>query len=144
MVDQESRIQQAIEEISGNESLLEMLETEAATEMLDWGKAMVTMLVKQTADLDDHEAELALDSRLRMVRQFMRSVGNWAAGKYTDPEDRKQLRDRLLGQYKVIQGKEGKLPSPEQLDATLSQVDDPDNTPQQLLLNLRGLLDEPH
>jgi hypothetical protein len=142
MVDMEARVQKAIEDITGNESLLEMLDTEAAAEMLTWGKSMAALLVKQTENLDDAAAELALDSRLKAVRQFMRSTGTWAAGKYTDPEDRVQLRERLLGHTKLIFGEETHLPSAEDLDAVLNRVDDKQNTPQQLILKLKELLHE--
>ena len=142
MVDIESRIQKAIEEITGNESLLEMLETEAATEMLEWGKSLVASLVRQTESMDDAAAQEFLDAHLRSVRQFMRSAGNWAAGKYSDPEDRMQLREKLLGHRRVIQGDDGSLPPAEELDTILSQVDDTANTPQQLILNLEQLFSE--
>ena len=108
-----ARVQKAIEEITGNESLLEMLDTEAAAELLEWGKSKATSLVTQTDGLDDATAELALDSRLKAVRQFMRSAGNWAAGKYIDPADRIQLREKLLGYAKVIFGEDAQLPSAE-------------------------------
>jgi hypothetical protein len=140
MVDVESRIQQAIDEITGNEALLEMLETEAAAEMLEWGKSMVTALVNQTQDLE----ETVLDARLKQLRQFIRTVGNWAAGKYADPADRVQLRDKLLGQYKAIYGAEVRLPAPDHLEAVLNQTADPGNSPQQLILNLRQLFNESH
>ena len=45
-----SRVQRVIEEMLGNEALLEMLETDAAAEMLNWGTAMATSLVKTTED----------------------------------------------------------------------------------------------
>ena len=141
MVDMEARHQKAVEEITGNESLLEMLETEAATEMLEWGKSMVAALVEQTENLDDAAAELALESRLKAVRQLLRSAGNWAAGKYTDLEDRVQLREKLLAHLKVIRGTDSPLPSADEMDAVLNQVDDAQNTPEQLILKLKELLD---
>ena len=113
MADMEARIQKAVEEITGNESLLEMLDEEAATEMLEWGKSTVTSLVKETEGMDDEAAELALDERLKAVRQFMRSAGNWAAGKYTDPADRLKLREKLLVHAKVIFEDESHLPAAE-------------------------------
>ena len=142
MADIEAREQKAVEEISGNEALLEMLETEAASEMLEWGTAMVTSLVRQTGDLEDGEAEQALEARLKAVRQFMRSAGNWAAGKYSDQTDRVKLRDKLLENLKVIQGDDAHLPSAEEMDSVLNQVDDSQNTPQQLILKLKELLNE--
>ena len=131
-----------MEDITGNESLLEMLDEEAAAEMLDWGKAAVASLVKQTDGLEDDEAEIELDRRLKSVRQFMRSAGNWAAGKYTDPADRAQLRDKLVGHAKVIYGADAQLPSAEQIDTVLNQMTVQGNSPKQLVQNLRGLFNE--
>src|SRR5215217_6113926 len=102
MVDMEERVGRAIEEIAGNEALLEMLETEAAEEMLEWGKTRAISIVKQTEGMDEAEAEQVALPRLKAVRQIMRSVGNWAAGKYADPESRVQLRDNLLQYFRVI------------------------------------------
>jgi hypothetical protein len=142
MADIESRVQKAIEEITGNESLLEMLDEEAAAEMLDWGKAMVASLVKQIDDLDDAAAERELDARLKAVRQFMRSAGNWAAGKYVDPADRAQLREKLLGHAKVIYADDSHLPSAEKMDALLGQMDVQPITQKQSILSLKELFNE--
>lgn len=136
----EERIHRAIDEIAGNEALLEMLETEAAVEMLEWGNAMVVSLVSKTEDMDDLTAEEVLEPQLKAVRQVMRSAGNWAAGKYIDPESRIQLRDKLLGNFRTILGDDARLPSTEEMDALLGQVDEPGNTPHQLILKLRDLV----
>ncbi len=143
MVEIGARVQRVIEEMTGNEALLEMLETEAATELLDWGIEMATSLVKRTKGMDEATAEQVLLPRLKAVRQTMRSVGNWAAGKYVDPASRLQLRDKLLENFKAIFGAEAPLPSPEKMDELLNQVDDKNNTPQQLILKLKQSLEEP-
>lgn len=135
MVDTSERIQRVIDEITGNEALLEMLETEAATEMLSWGTEMATSLAKKTED------EEALLPRLKAVRQTMRSVGNWAAGKYVDPADRLRLRDNLLQHFKAIFGKDANLPPAEKLGELLNQVDDHTLTPYQLIKKLRAMLE---
>ena len=109
MVDINSRVQRVIEEILGNEALLEMLETDAAAEMLNWGTAMATSLVKKTNDLDDLAANLAIMPRLKAVRQSMRSIGNWAVGKYIDPQDRVELRDKMLERFRVIFGENARF-----------------------------------
>ena len=142
MVDLNSRVQRVIGEMLGNEALLEMLETDAAAEMLSWGTAMATALVKTTNDLDDLAANLAIMPRLKAVRQSMRSIGNWAVGKYIDPEDRVELRDKLLERFRVIFGENARLPSNEQFDELLNQVDDKNNTPYQLILKLKQLLED--
>jgi hypothetical protein len=142
MSDFGTRIERVIEEMTGNESLLEMLDTEAATEMLNWGIATAKSVVSKTQDLDDFAADLAILPRLKAVRQSMRSIGNWAAGKYADAASRVQLRDKLLENFKVIFGEDSQLPSADKLDAVLNQVDNKTNTPNQLILKLQQLLEE--
>lgn len=134
------RIQRVIEEMTGNEALLEMLETDAATEMLDWGKSLVTTVVKRTEDMDDITADLALLPRLKAVRQSIRWVGNWAAGQYSDLTDRMQLRDKLLRNFETIFGEDAKLPTETQLDAVLNEADNRSNSPLQLILKLKSLI----
>jgi hypothetical protein len=102
---------------------------------------MATSLVKQTEGLEDDTAELALLPRLKALRQAMRSVGNWAVGKYTDPESRVQLRDKLLEHLKAIFGEEPPLPSAEALGELLNRVDDRTLTPYQLISELRLVLE---
>lgn len=142
MADFSARIQRVIEELTGNESLLEMLDTEAATEMLNWGIATAKSIVTKTQELDDFSADLALLPRLKAVRQSMRSIGNWAAGKYADVESRVQLRDKLLENFRVIFDEDARIPSADKLDTVLNKVDDKTNTPSQLVLKLKELLEE--
>jgi hypothetical protein len=110
--------------------------------MLNWGIATAKSIVSKTQDLDDFAADLAILPRLKAVRQSMRSIGNWAAGKYTDAASRVQLRDKLLENFKAIFGEDSYLPSAEKLDAVLNQVDDNANTPNQLILKLKQSLEE--
>jgi len=142
MADFGTRIERVIEEMSGNESLLEMLDTDAATEILNWGIATAKSLVTKTQDLDDFAADLAILPRLKAIRQSMRSIGNWAAGKYADTASRIQLREKLLENFRVIFGGDATLPSADKFDSVLNQVDDKTNTPNQLILNLKQALDE--
>ena len=142
MADMEARVQKAMEDITGNESLLEMLDEDAASEMLAWAKSTVTSLVRQTEGLDDEAAQLALEQRLKAFRHFMRSAGNWAAGKYTDPADRLELREKLLGHAKVIYEDDSHLPSPEKMDAILNQMSAQPDTQKQSILHLKELFNE--
>jgi hypothetical protein len=142
MANLSARLERAIEEMSGNEALLEMLETEAAAEMLNWGIATAQSVIERTRELDDFTADLSLLPRLKAIRQSMRSIGNWAAGKYRDPESRLQLRDRLLEHFRIIFDERRELPTPRQMDDLLGQVDDKDRTPRQLILKLSDLLDQ--
>jgi hypothetical protein len=144
MAESNARVERIIEEMTGNEALLEMLETDAATEMLNWGIATAKSVATKTLDLDDFAAELTLLPRLKAIRQSMRSIGNWAAGKYVGPDSRVQLRDKLLTNFHTIFGEEKQLPSAEKMDEVLNQVDDKTNTPHQLVLKLRQTLEEPN
>src|SRR5918996_984923 len=99
MADLNARMERVIEEMTGNEALLQMLDTDAAKEMLNWGIATAKSMISKTMEYDDFAADLAILPRLKAIRQSMRSIGNWAAGKYTDPASRVQLRDRLLGNF---------------------------------------------
>lgn len=143
MAEMNDRLQRAIEELIGNEALLEMLDTEAAMEMLNWGIATARSIVTRTSELDDFTADLALLPRLKALRQSMRSIGNWAAGKYVDPASRIQLRDKLLGHFSTMFLDERPLPPPEKVDAVLSTVDDTTNTPCQLVQKLTQLIEAP-
>ena len=134
-------MERVIEEILGNEALLEMLETEAATEMLNWGIDMAKSLVKKTGEMDEPVANLTLLPRLKEIRQSMRSIGNWAAGKYKDEASRKELREKLLERFRVVFGERTILPTDKELDRLLSQADDKNKTPYQLIIQLRDLLE---
>jgi len=78
--------------------------------------------------------------RLKAVRRSMRSIGNWAVGKYVEPEDRIQLRDKLLEQFKLIFGDNVQLPTITEMDELINQVDDSSNTPQQLIMKMVQLV----
>ena len=142
MADLNTRIERVIEEMTGNEALLEMLETDAASEMLNWGITTAKSIVNKTKALDDFAADLSLLPRLKAIRQAMRSIGNWAAGKYAEPASRIELRDKLLDRFRTIFGEEAPLPSAEKMDAVINQVDDKSNTPHELVLKLRRLVEE--
>jgi hypothetical protein len=142
MADLHARMESVIEELAGNEALLEMLETDAAKEMLNWGITTAKSMISQTRDLDHLAAELAVLPRLKAIRQSMRSIGNWAAGKYKDPGDRFELRDKLLGNFRTILGERRELPSARQMDEVLSQVDDKRHSPHDLILKIRDLFEQ--
>lgn len=143
MAETNTRMQRVIEEISGNEALLGMLDTEAALEMLNWGINTARSVVSRAAELDDFTADLAILPRLKAIRQSMRSIGNWAVGKYADPASRIHLREKLLAQLRTIFGDEWPLPAPQKIDEVLSHVDDPTRSPQQLVLEFKQLIEEP-
>lgn len=141
MADIKARVERVVEELMGNEALLEMLETEAATEMLNWGIEMAKSLVKKTDQLDEPSASLALLPRLKEIRQSMRSIGNWASGKYVDAASRVELREKLLERFRAIFGERMVLPTTTELDRLLNQADDKNKSPQQLIVQLKDLLE---
>ena len=141
MSDIDSRIQRAAAELTGNESLLSMLETDAADAMLAWGINMSTAIVGGTNEMDDPAAEKWLMPRLKAVRSSMKAIGYWAVGKYSEGESRVQLRDTLLEQFRIMLGDDAILPAADELDALLSQVDDAENTPHQLVQKIIELIE---
>jgi hypothetical protein len=143
MADLNARVERVIEELTGNEALLGMLDTEAAQEMLNWGITTAKSMLNKVEGSDDFAADLAIVPRLKAIRQSMRAIGNWAAGKYADPASRIQLREKLLRHFRTIFGEERPLPSTEKMDEVLNRVDDRSQTPHQLILKIRELLEEP-
>jgi len=142
MTDINIRIQNAKKEITGNEALLDMLDADAATEMLNWGIGMAASVAQQTESMDDATAELVVEPGLKAARQALRSIGNWAAGKYVDADDRVQLRDKLLEQFVLIFGDKSKLPPVDLLEKLLNEVDAAGNTPHQLILKLKNIIEK--
>lgn len=120
MTDIKTRIENARKTVTGNESLLDMLEAEAATLLLNWGIELAGQIAQSTDGMDDASAELNLEPRLKSLRQFMRATGNWAAGKYSDATTRAQLKEKLLEHWKTMHGKDAKLPSADSLDGLLA------------------------
>lgn len=122
--------------------MLDMLDADAATEMLNWGIAMVTALVKKTEGMDDATAEQILEPQLKAVRLTMRSGGNWAAGKYEDPTNRASLQTKLAEYRSVIFGEHATILPDTVLASLLNQVDDKSKTPLQLVQNLKSAMGE--
>lgn len=136
----DDRIERAKKEISGNESLLEMLEEDAAIEMFDWGQALATSIASDTDGMDDAAADEAMAPRLKALRQALRSIGNWAVGKYSDPADRASLKEKLPGQLQLILGDRSKDLSTDELGRLIDEVDAQGQTPRQLILKIKDLI----
>jgi hypothetical protein len=142
MSTQEARLQKATAEIAGNESLLEMLDAEAAAEMLNWAKTVVATLVQTTDGMDDVAAETYLEARLKAVRQTMRSVGNWAAGNYSDPDSRAQLRDKLQENLKTIYGEGKNIPPADRIESFLNRPSFMSQTQLQSVQDFKSMLEQ--
>jgi hypothetical protein len=76
-----------------------------------------------------------MEPRMKALRQFLRGVGNWAAGKYDAPS-RADLKIKLDEQWKTMLGNE----SPAGIEGMLDLVDDTKNTPHHLILTLKETL----
>lgn len=139
MTNLDTRIERAKKEISGNESLLEMLEAEATTEMFAWGQMLAASIVNDTDGMDDAAAEEATAPRLKALRQSLRSIGNWAVGKYSDPADRASLKEKLYEQFQIILGDRSKHLSAGELNKIIDSVDEPGQSPLPLILKIKEL-----
>ncbi|RIK28757.1 MAG: hypothetical protein DCC56_15170 [Anaerolineae bacterium] len=141
MTDIKIRIENAKKTITGNESLLDMLDAEAATMLLNWGMELAGGIAQSTSGMDDASAELSMEPRLKALRQFIRATGNWAAGKYADASSRAQLKDKLLEHLKTMRGANASLPSAAELDGLLANSTGA--TQQQSIAKLKELLAKP-
>lgn len=137
MTDIKTRIENAKKVITGNESLLDMLDADGATSLLNWGNDLAGQIAQSTEGMDDSSAELNIEPRLKALRQFMRSVGNWAAGKYADAESRAPLKDKLLEHVQTMNLAKFEISSASGLENLLMMGG---NTQGQAILKLRDLL----
>lgn len=142
MTNLDARIKRAKKEISGNESLFDMLEADSANEMFNWGLSLAASLARGTEGMDDSAAQEAMAPRLKALRQALRSVGNWAAGKYSDPADRLQLKGRLLEQFQLILGGSVSISSVE-LNRVIDSVEAQGSSPHPLILAMKAFIEKP-
>jgi hypothetical protein len=140
MTNLDARIERAKKEISGNESLLDMLEENAAVELFNWGLEMAASIARETGGMDDAAAGEVTAPRLKALRQALRSMGNWAVGKYSDPGDRASLKEKLNEQFQLIMGDESKRLAAGELNKVIDSVDAPGQTPQQLIATMKELI----
>ena len=138
MTDIKTRVEIAKKVVTGNVSMLDMLETAPATELMNWGIELAAQIAQDTNGMDDTTAEQAMEPRMKALRQFLRGAGNWAAGKY-DAASRPDLKNKMSEHWKTLRGKD----LPVDLGKLLSLVDDEAITPHQLILNLKELLSLP-
>jgi hypothetical protein len=135
MAEINARVENAKKVITGNVAMLDMLEAEPATELMNWGIELAAQIAQSTEGMDDTAAEQTLEPRMKALRQFMRAAGNWAAGKY-DAASRADLSAKLGEQWKTML----KRDAPAGLDALMHLVDDTTKTPLQLILKLKESL----
>ncbi|MCP4358905.1 MAG: hypothetical protein GY796_12875 [Chloroflexi bacterium] len=134
------RIIRMVERILENESLTSNLEDEAAKALINWGVALVEMLGKQTAGMEDAEAEEALYPQEKAVRRLMRLINRWALHLGEDNSaTSQQFMPQILEQIVRIYGDKKIIPERPDWEAFLSHslVDSPTH----LVVSLRNFTD---
>ena len=135
MTDIQTRVENAKKLVTGNESLLDMLDADAASELYNLGLDLAVRIAQATNGMDDAAADQYLEARMKALRQFLRTIGNWAAGKY-DVSGRAGLSEKLNEQVKMVIDME----SLKGLQRLLDLVDDKNNTPRALILKIKESL----
>ncbi len=135
------RTNRVVESILENETLTADLDDVAAKELLDWAIAWVKMIAQSTADLDDADAEDAMYPRLRATRRLMRGVNRWIGHQEKmDTEASARSLTKIIEQVAIIYGDDFTPPPNDELLAfTIQQAESSEN-PQQMIINLRQLL----
>jgi hypothetical protein len=135
------RISQVTQSILENESLTADLDDTAAKELLDWGLACARRIAQDTMGLNSTKAEEVMSPRLRATRRLMRSVNSWIATReQMDAEASTTSLAKIIEQATIIYGEGFMPPDGEQQAAFLKQQTD---NPQQMIANLRELLENP-
>lgn len=102
--------QRFADEILGNESLADGLETEASTFLVHWGIAIADRIAHQVGkveDIDEEVAEGLAYPRLYALRRWMRLVNRYA--RYTDQMDleaKKLWMEEMLTQASLAYGED--------------------------------------
>jgi hypothetical protein len=136
------RVNRVAESILENEGLLDQINDAAAQELLDWGLACATMIAQSTANLDDAAAEEAMSPRLRATRRLMRRVNKWVVRQQEkDAAGSADVLAQIIEQAAIIYGEDFIPPDEAQCAAFASQQAELADNPQQMIKNLRQLLD---
>lgn len=121
--DLDRRAARAAESLLSNESLTSDLDDQVASQLLNWGTAHARRIAHGTADLNEAEAEVALAPRLRALRQWMRSVGQWIVGQSSlEAESQPAALATIIEQFAAVYGAGFTAPDSEQREAFLSQL----------------------
>jgi hypothetical protein len=137
------RIRRVTESILENESLTADLNDEAAQALLDWMIDCAKTVVQSTATLEEQAAEEAMSPRLRAIRRLMRLVNNWVAqGPPAEIVANQEQLGKILEQAAFIYGQDFTAFDFNRLDAFRTQGVDSVEEPQQLIENLRALIED--
>lgn len=123
MQDVERRINRARSALSGNEALLEGLDTEAASTLLCWGHDLARNILSETFDLDDASAEEATAPRMRALRTMLKRLNLAAAARFSaDPTPAAAFLQQAAAQAALIYSPRFAPPSEEACRDFLQQT----------------------
>ncbi len=109
----ERRANHAAAALIQNESLLEGLETEAASALLAWGSECARKIVYEIGDPDDATPEEAAYPRMRALRQMMRQVTVLLTNRAAlDPAACSAIFDTIIAQAATAYGSDFAAPDP--------------------------------
>ncbi len=109
------RINRAIVSLSGNEALLEGLETEPAQALLDWGITCAKNILSETLDMDNAAADAYSHPRMRALRQMLRQVNLMTTARFSpDLVPAAVFLDQALAQAAVVYGAAFRPPTAEE------------------------------
>lgn len=107
MIDYEKRKNNTVESILENESLTSYLDDPAADVLIDWGIACAEMVVKNTLQMDDEQAEEYMYARMRTVRRMMRRVNRWIQKRPgLDAEGSQNFLGKVIEQAAIVYGEQ--------------------------------------
>ena len=132
-----NRIRRVVENLMGNESLADGLETSAASALLDWGIELARDIVASTGDMDDETAETAMYPRLKATRKLMRFTGKWVSGQtQLGDDDRLYYWNKIVENAQILYGEHFSPPETEKMQRLSGSL-----TPTELINLLRGMFD---
>jgi hypothetical protein len=109
------RVNRAIAGLSGNEALLEGLETEPAQILLDWGISCAKNILAETLDMTDAAADEYAHPRLRALRQMLRQVRLMTIARFSpDLVPATAFLDQVIAQAIIVYGAGFRHPSAEE------------------------------
>jgi hypothetical protein len=140
----ERRKNRVAQSILDNERLTADLDDDDAQALLDWGVSCAKLIASSTADLDNTEAQEMMHPRLRATRRLMRHVNRWIADARTmDKQSASELLSQIIEQAAIVYG-EGFVPlGNDRRESFLRLHLEFAENPQQLILALRELLENP-
>ncbi|MEW6094708.1 MAG: hypothetical protein AB1531_12170 [Chloroflexota bacterium] len=117
------RVNGAVVSLSGNEALLEGLETAPAQTLLDWGITCAKNILAETPDMTDAAADEYAQARLRALRQMLRQVKLMTTARFSpDLVPAAAFLDQVIAQAVTVYGGDFRPPGAEDRTAFLDQA----------------------